>query len=67
MVLCLSVDGSVQVPMKGVPSCDKLRGDAGSLRSGDARMGHPNTYVLIRKDGEPPELKHLSKERKRNQ
>jgi len=28
--LCLSVDGSVRVPKKGVPSCDKLRVDAGS-------------------------------------
>ena len=29
--ICLSVDGSVRVPKKGVPSCDKLREDAGSL------------------------------------
>jgi len=29
--------------------------------------GHPNTSVLIRKDREPPELKHLSRGRKRNQ
>ena len=27
----LSVDGSVREPMKGVPSCDKLREGAGSL------------------------------------
>jgi len=27
----LSVDGSVRVPMKGVPSCDKLRVDARNL------------------------------------
>jgi hypothetical protein len=27
----LSVDGSVRVPMKGVPSCDMLRVGAGSL------------------------------------
>ena len=28
--------------MKDVVSCDKLRGDANSLRSGDFRMGKPN-------------------------
>ena len=27
--------------MKGVVSCDKLRGGANNLRSGDARMGEP--------------------------
>jgi hypothetical protein len=27
--------------MKGVVSCDKLRGGANNLRSGDARMGKP--------------------------
>ena len=64
---CLSVDGSVRVPKKGVPSCDKLRGEARNLRSGDALMGHPNISVLIRKDRERPELKHLSRGRRRNQ
>ncbi len=48
MAFCQSVDGSVRVPKKGVPSCDKLREDARNLRSGDPRMGHPSTSVLIR-------------------
>jgi hypothetical protein len=30
VLLNLSVDGSVRVPMKGVPSCDMLRVGAGS-------------------------------------
>jgi hypothetical protein len=31
LAINLSVDGSVRVPMKGVPSCDNLRVDARSL------------------------------------
>jgi hypothetical protein len=31
LVINLSVDGSVRVPKKGVPSCDKLRVDARNL------------------------------------
>lgn len=50
--------------MKGVASCDKLRVDAGSLRSGDTRIGLP--HVLLR-EREPPELKHLSRGRMRKQ
>ena len=36
--------------MKDVASCDKLRGDANTLRSGDFRMGKPSaghTALLI--------------------
>ena len=29
--------------MKGVISCDKPRGGANNLRSGDFRMGHPDS------------------------
>jgi hypothetical protein len=65
--LCLSGDGSVRDPKKGVPSSDMPREGARSLRSGDTLMGHPSTLVLIRKDRERPELKHLSRGRKRNQ
>jgi len=35
------VDGSAWAPRKGVASCDKPRGGACSLRSGDPRMGPP--------------------------
>ena len=60
-----------QEPMKDVISCDKLRGAANKLRSGDFRMGKPTVrYLILNKigiRGEPPELKHLSRARKRNQ
>ena len=63
-----------QEPMKDVTSCDKLRGGANSHRSGDFRMGKPGRAILcqpalnqIGVGGEPPELKHLSRARKRNQ
>ena len=60
-----------QEPMKDVISCDKLRGAANKLRSGDFRMGKPTArYLILNKigiRGEPPELKHLSRARKRNQ
>jgi len=37
--------------MKGVVSCDKLRGGANNRRSGDARMGKPITsHVVILQD-----------------
>ena len=65
--LCLSGDGSVRDLRKGVPSSDMPREGARSLRSGDTLMGHPSMQVLIRKDRERPELKHLSRGRKRNQ
>ena len=63
-----------QEPMKDVISCDKLRGAANELRSGDFRMGKPGTaipyqravnQIAVRR--EPPELKHLSRARKRHQ
>ena len=60
-----------QEPKKDVISCDKLRGGANILRSGDFRMGKPTARYLILNQigirGEPPELKHLSRARKRHQ
>ena len=60
-----------QEPMKDVISCEKLRGAANELRSGDIRMGKPTArYPILNKigiGGEPPELKHLSRARKRHQ
>ena len=60
-----------QEPMKDVISCDKLRGAANKLRSGDFRMGKPTVRYRILNQigirGEPPELKHLSRARKRHQ
>ena len=54
---------------KDVASCDKLRGAASKLRSGDFRMGKPGggDAPSSRKGGQPGELKHLSTRRKRNQ
>jgi len=54
---------------KDVASCEKLRGAASELRSGDIRMGKPGggRTPSSRKGGEPGELKHLSTRRKRNQ
>ena len=63
-----------QEPKKDAISCEKPRGDASNLRSVDVRMeqsGRSNILspydesIVIR--GEPPELKHLSRGRKRNQ
>ena len=60
-----------QEPMKDVISCEKLRGAANELRSGDIRMGKPTArYPILNQigiGGEPPELKHLSRARKRHQ
>ena len=60
-----------QEPMKDVISCEKLRGAANELRSGDIRMGKPTARYRILNEigirGEPPELKHLSRARKRHQ
>ena len=63
-----------QEPMKDAISCDKLRGAANKLRSGDFRMGKPGRAILCQHTlnkigvcGEPSELKHLSRTRKRNQ
>ena len=61
-------------PMKDATSCEKLRGGANNLRSGDIRMGKPiwshfhilaTEYIGCKR--EPPELKHLSRARKSNQ
>ena len=60
-----------QEPMKDVISCDKLRGAANEHWSGDFRMGKPTArYPILNQigiGGEPPELKHLSRARKRHQ
>ena len=63
-------DGSAWALTKGVASCDKLRVDARSLRSGDTRMGLPSpgdTWGTPIWEGEPSERKHPSRRRKRNQ
>ena len=60
--------------MKDVVSCEKLRGAANRLRSGDVRMGKPGRgharslhgeYIAMQ--GERGELKHLSTLRRRKQ
>ena len=63
-----------QEPTKDVTSCDKLRGGANIHRSGDFRMGKPTGAILqyralnqIGVRRERPELKHLSRGRKRHQ
>lgn len=60
--------------MKDAISCDKLRGAANKLRSGDFRMGKPGSAIHCQRAlnqigvrGEPSELKHLSRTRKRHQ
>jgi hypothetical protein len=55
---------------KDVISCDKLRVAANKLLSGDFRMGQPPRLKAGDPDlsgGEPAELKHLSKRRRRKQ
>ena len=61
-------------PMKDVAIYDKPRGVESRHRSVDIRMGKPGRAILcqplvnqIALGREPPELKHLSRERKRNQ
>ena len=63
-----------QRPKKDAVSCEKLRGVASTHRSADIRMEQSGwfnnqssygKYIAVR--GEPPELKHLSRARKRNQ
>ena len=63
-----------QEPKKDATSCDKLRGAAHTHRSGDFRMGKPGRAILCQRAlnkigvrGERPELKHLSRGRKRHQ
>ena len=56
--------------MKDVISCDKLRGGANNLRSGDFRMGKPGIlkkYHHASAWSKPGELKHLSNRWKRKQ
>jgi hypothetical protein len=56
--------------MKDVISCDKLRGGANNLRSGDFRMGQPIRCladIRLIAGSKPGELKHLSTRRKRKQ
>ena len=36
-----------QEPMKDVTSCEKLRGAANKLRSGDIRMGKPTQAIPV--------------------
>jgi hypothetical protein len=63
-------DGSAWAPRKGVASCDKPRVGACSLRSGDALMGLPAvgySTALPYREREPPERKHPSRGRRRNQ
>ena len=63
-----------QEPKKDATSCDKPRGAAHKLRSVDFRMGKPGRAILCQRAmnkivvrGEPSELKHLSRTRKRHQ
>ena len=63
-----------QEPTKDVTSCEKLRGAANKPRSADIRMGQPSREhpreVHTESIGmyrEPAELKHLSRQRKRDQ
>ena len=63
-----------QEPKKDVTSCEKLRLGANIHRPADVRMGKPGGAILrqpalnqIGVGGEPPELKHLSRARKRKQ
>ena len=61
------------LPMKDVEDCDNLRGAVNKLRSGGLRMGKPamshvmciSIWIHRIVEREPPELKHLSRARKR--
>ena len=50
---------------KDVTSCEKLWGGANDFRSADIRMGQPNRKGYPDIGGEPTELKHLSRWRRR--
>ena len=63
-----------QEPKKDATNCEKPRGAVSRQRAVDIRMeksgwSHVQSscgeYIVVR--GEPPELKHLSRARKRNQ
>jgi hypothetical protein len=62
-LLCRLVNGSAREPTKDVPSCDKPGGPARRGRTRDFRMGIPT--AIASRNGERPELKHLSRGRKR--
>ena len=58
--------------MKDVPGCEKPRGAAKERRSADVRMGQPilrltENMLRVIGAGEPAELKHLSRRRRREQ
>ena len=55
--------------MKDVTSCDKLRGGANNhyIRRFPNGETHLVEDQVLRKEGEPGELKHLSNRRKRKQ
>jgi len=63
-LLCHLVDSSARMPTKDVPSCDKPEGAARRRRTQDLLMGIPT--AIASRNGERPELKHLSTARKRN-
>ncbi len=56
---------TARVPMTDVPSCDKPEQAAWRLRTQDLRMGIPT--AIASRNGERPELKHLSRGRNRKQ
>src|SRR6056297_2532933 len=62
-LLCHLVDSSARAPTKDVPSCDKPEGAARRLRTQDLRIGI--LFAIALRNGERPELKHLSRDRKR--
>jgi len=54
-------------PKKDVAVNDIVGEVTSNLRSGGFRMGKPSfKEAFLRESGEPPELKHLSKVRKKN-
>jgi len=61
------VDSSAQTPKKGVASCDKPRVGACPSIRGSLNRTSWRGDASLRDEREPPELKHLSKGRKRNQ
>ena len=63
-LLCQLVDSSARVPTKDVPSCDKPEGAARRRRTQGFRMRI--SIAIASRNGERPELKHLSTDRKRN-
>ncbi len=64
-LLCRLMDCSARELTKDVPSCEKPQGAAWKRRTEDLRMGIPT--AIASRNGERPELKHLSRDRKRKQ